>query len=154
MKKIRNKKLLGLAMVAFLLFSCMDSGKKSTDNNSLLLFLLGNPGNPFAGSQSKCLKAYTYANSCVAGGLQQFNSGIGCSTANLKSEVSYDALLNCLNKKINDPVQPCSLPQFKYAFAQQAIAGALKDCNGKTYEFTPSGATEAQKFDLSGILSY
>jgi len=145
----RNNKLTLLTIATLLIMSmmlvegCTKNGEKKQDNPTLLLYLAqGNATSPDKAQQT-CLGVYTLANSCVAG-KQFFNAGIGCSAPKLKSQEVYDALKACVVAGIADPVQPCNLTQFKYAEAQQAIAGAFAKCN-KAY--TPTGGTEQNLLD-------
>ncbi|WP_411823681.1 hypothetical protein [Leptospira sp. 'Mane'] len=151
----RNNKLTLLTIATLLIMSmmlvegCTKNGEKKQDNPTLLLYLAqGNATSPDK-LQQTCLGAYTLANSCV-GGSQFFNAGTGCSAPKLKdaTQETYDALKTCVAAVISDTTQPCNLTQFKYAEAQQAIAGVFAKCN-KAY--TPSGGTEQ---NLTGLLVY
>ncbi len=139
---------LSLLLSAAVSVGCTKSGEKKEENPTALLYLVNN-SNSVNDVQSQCLIAYTAANSCV-GGNEFFNAGRGCSIVKLegKTVADYVALRECVLKKVNDTVQPCSLPQFRYALASQAIAGAFADCN-KAY--TPSSGTEV---DLKDYLVY
>jgi hypothetical protein len=143
--------LLALSLAVAASFGCSDNGLKSQDNPAILQFLIGQQGLSNEANQRKCVFAYGLANSCV-GGTQFFNSGVGCTSPAVKDEATYDALISCINKAINDPVQPCNVTQFKYAFASQALAGAFASCNGD-FKFTPSGGTETS-YALKDVLKY
>jgi len=165
-QRILKHILPALFLVAFLLGNCSESGASKSTNNTLLLYLVNNTASEVSARQ-KCIYAYGLANSCVAGSLQQFNAGIGCSSQNVRGAVAvtpatnpattfdpYDALIFCLNARINNPVNPCNLPQNKPAYASQAIGGVFRDCNSATFSFTPSGVTTAQTVDLSNMLRF
>lgn len=133
--------LVGISLALLLaagLVSCTESGAKKEDNPTALLYLVNNP-NTANDIQRQCFIAYTAANSCVSG-KEYFNAGTGCSLTKLDGKTldDYNALRECVLKKVNDTVQPCNLPQFSYALAQQALAGAFADCNK---EFTTAANT-------------
>lgn len=149
-KKSFKSGLVGISLAVLLaagLVGCTESGAKKEDNPSALLYLV-NAGT-FNEVQQVCLGVYTIANSCV-GGKEYFNPGTGCSLTKLEGKTTDDlnALKECVLKKVNDPIQPCNLPQFTYGLAQQALAGAFADCN-KSYT-TAAGAT----VDLTSYLVY
>ncbi|MGE8721476.1 hypothetical protein ACO2KH_06520 [Leptospira terpstrae] len=142
--------LVGISLALLLaagIVGCTESGAKKEDNPSALLYLV-NAGS-FNDVQQVCLTAYIAANSCV-GGKEYFNSGNGCSLVKLEGKTKDDllALRECVLKKVNDPIQPCSLPQFTYGLAQQALAGAFAACN--TSYTTTAGTT----VDLTSYLVY
>ncbi|PJZ83183.1 hypothetical protein [Leptospira harrisiae] len=153
MKKNMKSFKSGLAGISLALLlaagivGCTESGAKKEDNNSALLYLV-NTGS-FNEVQQVCLGAYVAANSCV-GGKEYFNPGTGCSLTKLdgKTKDDLNALKECVLKKINDPIQPCNLPQFTYGLAQQALAGAFAACNAS---YTTSAGTTV---DLTGYLVY
>ncbi|XDD42235.1 hypothetical protein AB3N58_13150 [Leptospira sp. WS60.C2] len=155
MKKNRKSLKSGLIGISLALLltagfvSCTDSGAKKAEDPSAILYLVNNP-NSLNDVQQICLGTYIAANSCVAGIEERFNPGIGCSLTKLDGKTTDDlnALKECVLAKINDQVAPCNLPQFKYALAQQALAGAFAACN-TTY--TTAAGTDV---DLSGILVY
>ncbi|XDD45883.1 hypothetical protein AB3N60_14355 [Leptospira sp. WS39.C2] len=150
-KKTLKSSLIGISFALLLATSfvgCTESGAKKEDDPSVLLYLANNPVS-FNEVQRICLGTYAAANSCV-GGTEFFNPGLGCSLIKLEGKTvdELNALKECVLKKINDPVQPCNLPQFTYALAQQALAGAFATCNA-SYT-TAAGAT----VDLKGYLVY
>ncbi|TGM74907.1 hypothetical protein EHR01_10040 [Leptospira mtsangambouensis] len=143
--------LVGISLALLLVagfVGCTDSGAKKEDNPSALLYLV-NAGGSFNDVQQVCLTAYIAANSCV-GGKEYFNPGTGCALTKLDGKTKDDllALRECVLKKVNDPIQPCNLPQFTYGLAQQALAGAFAACN--TSYTTTAGTT----VDLTGYLVY
>lgn len=155
MMKMNNKSFKsGLVGISFALLlvagfaGCTESSAKKEDNPTALLYLVNNS----AGAndvQKICIFAYAAANSCV-GGKEYFNAGTGCSLTKLEGKTTDDlsALKECVLAKVNDAVQPCSLPQFTYGLAQQALAGAFAACN-KSYT-TTAGTT----VDLTSYLVY
>ncbi|WP_407658695.1 hypothetical protein [Leptospira paudalimensis] len=150
-KKTLKSSLIGISLALLLATSfvgCTESGAKKEDDPSALLYLVNNRTSLNA-VQQICLGTYVAANSCV-GGTEFFNPGIGCSLTKLEGKTTDDlnALKECVLKKVNDTVQPCNLPQFTYALAQQALAGAFAACN--TSYTTTAGAT----VDLKGYLVY
>nr|WP_187148058.1 hypothetical protein [Leptospira biflexa] len=143
--------LIGISFALLLatgFVGCTESGAKKEDDPSAILYLVNNP-NSINEVQQICLGTYVAANSCV-GGKEFFNPGLGCSLTKLDGKTTADlsALKECVLAKINDPVQPCNLPQFTYGLAQQALAGAFAACN--TSYTTTAGAT----VDLTGYLVY
>ncbi|MCW7460471.1 hypothetical protein ND812_00090 [Leptospira sp. 3 VSF25] len=150
-KKTLKSSLIGISLALLLATSfvgCTESGAKKKEDPNILLYLANNP-NSLNQVQSICLGTYTAANSCV-GGTEFFNPGIGCSLVKLEGKTTDDlnALKECVLKKVNDTVQPCNLPQFKYALAQQALAGAFSACNAS---YTTAAGTTV---DLTGYLVY
>ncbi|TGK86335.1 hypothetical protein EHQ23_08005 [Leptospira bourretii] len=154
MKKNMKSFKSGLAGISLALLlvagfvGCTESGAKKEDNPTALLYLVNNSAG-LNDVQSACVIAYTAANSCV-GGKEYFNAGIGCSLTKLEGKTTDDlnALKECVLKKVNDPVQPCNLPQFTYGLAQQALAGAFAACNAS---YTTAAGTTV---DLTGYLVY
>ncbi|XDD55965.1 hypothetical protein AB3N62_14495 [Leptospira sp. WS4.C2] len=153
--KMNNKSfksgLVGISLALLLaagVVGCTESGAKKEDNPTALLYLVNN-ANTLNDIQRSCAIAYTVANSCV-GGKEYFNAGTGCALTKLEGKTldQLNALKECVLAKANDAVQPCSLPQFTYGLAQQALAGAFAACN-KSYT-TTAGAT----VDLTGYLVY
>ncbi|MCW7494543.1 hypothetical protein ND861_18220 [Leptospira sp. 2 VSF19] len=153
--KMNNKSfksgLVGISLALLMtanFVSCSDSGSKKEDNPTALLYLVNNS---VVDSEvtANCVAAYTAANSCV-GGKEYFNAGIGCSSKKLDGRTTDElkALKECVLSKVNDPIQPCNLPQFTYGLAQQALAGAFSACN-KSYT-TAAGLT----VDLKDYLVY
>ncbi|TGL08579.1 hypothetical protein EHQ43_05955 [Leptospira bouyouniensis] len=156
MKMNQNKRnlkssLIGISLALLLatgMIGCTESGAKKEDDPSIILYLANNP-NSFNEVQRICLGTYAAANSCV-GGTEFFNPGLGCALTKLEGKTADDlnALKECVLKKVNDAVQPCNLPQFTYALAQQALAGVFAACN--TSYTTAAGTT----VDLKGYLVY
>lgn len=153
--KMNNKSfksgLVGISLVLLMtanFVSCSESGSKKEDNPTALLYLVNNSAT-LTDVQAICVAAYTAANSCV-GGKEYFNAGTGCALTKLdgKTTEQMNALKECVLSKVNDPIQPCSLPQFTYGLAQQALAGAFSACN-KSYT-TAAGVT----VDLKDYLVY
>ncbi|MCZ8344274.1 MAG: hypothetical protein O9301_14665 [Leptospira sp.] len=148
----KNNKSLKISAAIFVSISfaflsianCTKSGAKKDENPTALLYIV-NSGASANVIQNECLAAYTAANSCVSG-REFFNAGTGCAATKLDGKTldDYKALRECVLKKVNDTVQPCNLPQFRYALAQQALAGAFADCNKK---FTTAAQTEVDLKD-------
>lgn len=153
--KMNNKSfksgLVGISLVLLMtanFVSCSESGSKKEDNPTALLYLVNNSAT-LTDVQAICVAAYTAANSCV-GGKEYFNAGTGCALTKLdgKTTEQMNALKECVLSKVNDPIQPCSLPQFTYGLAQQALAGAFSACNNK---YTTTAGVEV---DLKDYLVY
>lgn len=143
--------LVGISLALLLaasLVGCTESGAKKEDNPTALLYLVNNSAS-FNEVQQICVGSYIAANSCV-GGKEYFNAGTGCSLTKLDGKTTADlnALKECVLKKVNDPIQPCNLPQFTYGLAQQALAGAFAACN--TSYTTAAGTT----VDLTSYLVF
>jgi hypothetical protein len=177
MKKI-NTILFSMVIIGASITSCSKSGDGGNTDTTLLLFIANNSNNVVTETQKNCLGAYALANSCVAGDEEKFNSGIGCSPVTIaKTETTlakptgsavasadivnattayYKAVATCVSGAITKAVQPCNLPQYKYARAPQAVAGAFSACKTVNVTYTKADSTSATltAVDSSSALVY
>jgi hypothetical protein len=165
-KKMKLNRMQKMAMLIILLsVGTMFAGCKNEDNNerglnTALLYLVNDQTTPDA-DQIVCLTAYNLANSCVSGSLQLFNPGTGCSKATIgavdatKGTTSEQmaALRECVRAAVNDPIQPCNMPQFSYPTAGQVVTNYIKaKCSVAEYTIAP--ATVKTKQDITSLLKY
>ncbi len=154
-----------MAMLLILLsVGTMFAGCKNEDNNdrginTILLYLVNDRTTPDA-DQIVCFTAYSLANSCVSGSLQLFNPGVGCSKVTLagldatKGTASEQmaALRECVRLAVNDPIQPCNMPQFSYPTAGQVVTNYIKaKCSVAEYAI---GSAPKTKQDITSLLKY
>lgn len=140
--------------------SCKSESSEDRKTDQALLYLVNSPATPNE-NQFVCLSAYSLANSCVTGTVQLFNPGVGCANATLDALPTTNGTINeqmialreCVRKAVNDPIQPCNLPQFSYATAGQVVTNYIKaKCDVAEYTIAPS--TTATKVNLTGLLKY
>lgn len=152
--------LLLIISIGTIVAACKSETSEDRKIDSALLFLVGNRAAPNE-EQTICLTAYTLANSCVTGTVQLFNPGLGCaretisglSTTNGTATEQLTALRECVRAAVNDPIQPCNMPQFSYATAGQVFTNYLKaKCSVAEYTIAP--ATAKTKQDITSLLKY
>jgi hypothetical protein len=152
--------LLIITSLGMIVAGCNDSTADERKLDTALLYLVNTPAAP-DDNQTICITAYSLANSCVSGTVQLFNPGTGCAHATLNALVTTNgtiteqvtALRECVRAAVNDPIQPCNLPQFSYATAGQVFTNYLKaKCSVAEYTIAP--ATTKTKQDLTSLLKY
>ncbi|TGL60057.1 hypothetical protein EHQ58_06040 [Leptospira ognonensis] len=152
--------LLILLSMGMIMAGCKSESSDDRNVDTALLYLANTPAAP-DDNQTICLTAYTLANSCVTGTVQLFNPGRGCAQATLSALPAANgtiteqmtALRECVRKAVNDPIQPCNLPQFSSATAGQVVSGYIKaKCDAADVTIAP--ATTATKVNLTGLLIY
>lgn len=152
--------LLFISTMAMITVSCKTEDNSNRGLNTALLYLVNDRTTPDP-DQVVCLQAYSLANSCVSGSLQLFNAGVGCSKATIGSvdatkgttSEQMAALRECVRAAVNDPIQPCNMPQFSYPTAGQVVTNYIKaKCSVAEYTIAP--ATVKTKNDITSLLKY
>lgn len=152
--------LLFVLSLGMIVASCKSESSDDRNVDTALLYLANTPAAPDE-NQTICLTAYALANSCVTGTVQLFNPGKGCAQATLSALPAANgtiteqvtALRTCVSKAVNDPIQPCNLPQFSSATAGQVVTGYIKaKCDAASITIAP--ATTPTTVNLTGLLVY